>query len=409
MIREALKALWEYRLRAALTLSILAFGITALVGILTSLEALRTFIARNLAGLGSQSFVLSGGGGGLQIQVRTRRGRLTIGGEGIPIRLWEASQFEGRFRYDGARAARHIPLSFGARARYGGRKTPAQVRVFGVDPDYFRVQELRLSAGRFFTATEVQRDLPLIIIGADVAAQLFPGESPIDRWIEVQGRLYRVVGVLGRRGSLFGFSLDWECFVPWTRALRESNAPTVSLYISAPSVEVVPAVMEHARLTMREVRRLRAGEEDTFTLTRGEQLADFVLEQLRTVTLATIGISLITLFGAALSLTNILLVVVKERTHEIGLRMALGATRAAIRRQFLTEAIVVAVLGGAGGILLGLVIGNLVSLLIGSTFVMPWKWVLLSVLLSGIVGIIAGYQPAQEASRLNPVDALRYE
>lgn len=409
MIREALKALWEYRLRAALTLSILAFGITALVGILTSLEALRTFISRNLAGLGSQAFILSGGGGGLQIRFQTRRGRLTIGGEGLPIRLWEAAQFEKRFTYAGAHVARHIPLSFGARARFGGKKTPAQVRVVGVDPTYFRVQELRLASGRFFTPAEVARDVPAIVIGAEVAAQLFPNESPLEKWIEVQGHLYKVVGVLARRGSLFGFSLDWECFVPWTRALRASKSPTVSLYISAPTVEKVPEVIQAARFTMREIRHLRPHEEDTFTLTRGEQIADFVLEQLRTVTLATIGISLITLFGAALSLTNILLVVVKERTQEIGLRMALGATRAAIRRQFLTEAVVVAILGGAGGILLGLLIGNAVALFIGSTFVMPWKWVLLAVALSGIVGILAGYQPAREASQLNPVDALRYE
>ncbi|MCX8112118.1 MAG: ABC transporter permease [Bacteroidia bacterium] len=409
MIREALKALWEYRLRAILTLSILAFGITALVGILTSMEALRSFIAHNLSGLGSQAFSLSGGGGRFRIVVRVNRRNLISGGEGVPIRLWEADLFERRFRYPEAQVARHIPLTFGGRARYKGRKTPPQVSISGVTPSYFYIQELRLAKGRYFTSAEVQRQASLIVIGADVAAQLFPDESPLDKWIQVQGRLYRVIGVLNRRGSLFGFSLDWECFVPWSVAFRESKSPAVSLYIKAPSVEAVPQVVQVARTTLRQVRRLRPSEEDNFSITRGEVIADFVLEQIRTVTLATIGISLITLFGAGLSLTNILLVVVKERTQEIGLRMALGATRRAIQWQFLAESVVVAVLGGGGGILLGLVIGNAVALLIGAKFIMPWKWVLLAVGISGSVGILAGYQPAREAAQLNPVDALRYE
>ncbi|MCS6894912.1 MAG: ABC transporter permease [Bacteroidia bacterium] len=408
MIREALKALWEYRLRAALTLSILAFGTTALVGILTSLEALRTFIARNLAGLGSQAFSISGGGG-FQIRIRTSRGRLSMGGEGNPIHLWEVRQFEQLFSYPGARISRHIPVNFSAQAMYGRRKTPAQVRIVGVDPSYFRIQELSLAEGRFFSSSEVLHHQPVIVLGDNVATQLFTDESPLGKWVIIQGQLYRVVGVLSRRGSLFGFSLDWECFIPWTVAQNHSRSLTVSLYIGAPSVEKVPDVIQAARLAMRTVRRLRPSEQDSFSIIQGEQLADFVLDQIRIVTLATIGISLITLLGAALSLMNILLVIVKERTHEIGLRMALGATRLMIRWQFLTESIVIALIGGAGGILLGLLIGNLVSVLIGSTFVMPWRWVLLSVLLSGIVGILAGYQPALEASRLHPVDALRYE
>lgn len=410
MIREALKALWEYRLRAFLTLSILAFGITALVGILTSLEALRTFIARNMVGLGSQAFSISGGGGaGIQVRIRTSRGKVSIGGEGMPIRLWEADTFIQRFMQPGVLVSRHIGLSFAAQGLYEGRKTPARIRLFGVDQTYFRIQELRLREGRFFTHAEVLRGVPLILLGADVAEQLFPDRSPVGAWVQVGRRFYRVVGVLERRGSLLGFSLDWECFVPWTMIYREGRLPALSLYVGAPSVEAVPFVMEASRQTLRSVRRHKPTEPDSFSLLRGEQFADFVLEQLRTITLATIGISLITLFGAALSLTNIMLVIVKERTHEIGLRMAVGATRARIRQQFLTEAVVIAVFGGAGGIVLGLLIGNIVAFLIGTTFVMPWRWVLLAVGLSGAVGILAGYQPAREASQLNPVDALRYE
>lgn len=405
MLREALKALWEYRLRAALTLSILAFGITALVGILTVLEALRGFIAKDLAGLGTQAFVVSAG----EIQIGIGRGRI-VGSAAPPLRTWEINSFLQRYTYPGARVSRQVVLSSAASAHYQNRRISGQLRVFGVEPSYFAIQELRLAQGRFFSETEIRYALPRIVIGANVAQQLFPQESPLGKWIRIGGQFYQVVGVLAVRGGLFGFSLDVECFVPWTVAQRlMGGRESISLYVGVPSVEEVPKAMQVAQGVMRAARRLAPKAEPNFTLFRGEQLAEAVLDQLRIVTLATIGISLVTLFGAMLSLTNILLVVVKERTQEIGLRMALGATRVAILRQFLVEAVVVSVLGGAGGIVLGLLIGNLVAIAIGISFVMPWKWVGLAVGLSGGVGVLAGFQPAREAARLDPVEALRYE
>ena len=167
--------------------------------------------------------------------------------------------------------------------------------------------------------------------------------------------------------------------------------------------------MAEARRVLRAMRHLSPRMADTFTFLRGEQVADLLLDQLKTLTIATIAISLITLLGATLSFTNILLVIVKERTQEIGLRMALGASRQAIARQFLSEAIVIALIGGSGGILLGLLIGNGVAAFLGARFIMPWKWVGLAVAITTLVGLIAGYRPAQEAARLNPVEALRYE
>ncbi|MCX7606198.1 MAG: ABC transporter permease [Bacteroidia bacterium] len=404
MIREALKALWEYRLRAILTLTILAFGITALVGILTTLEALRGFIAKDLAGLGTQTFVITGGE--VTIQIGRRK---SSWGKQKGLRLWETEAFEQQYNYPGARISRHILLTPSAQAEYQGRKTPTQLRVFGVDPAYFQIQELSLKEGRFFNKEEVKKKIPVIVIGFDIAAYLFPKESSIGKWIRVGESYYRVIGVLKKRGGLFGMNLDVECFIPWSVALTRAAQSEFSLYVGAPSVQEVPAAMQAARPLLRALRQLRPKDADAFHLFRGEQLADFVLDQLQIVTWTTLGISLITLFGATLSLMNILLVIVKERTHEIGLRMAIGATRRDIRLQFLSEALVIAILGGAIGILLGIAIGNGVAWLIGSSFVMPWKWVIIAVSLSACVGLLAGYQPAQEASQLNPVEALRYE
>ncbi|MCS7188496.1 MAG: ABC transporter permease [Bacteroidia bacterium] len=404
IVREALKALWEYRIRALLTLSMLAMGITALVGILTTLEALRVFIAKSLVGLGTQTFLVTGG----EIVFRFARARLGAR-QASNLRPWEIDAFEKKFLYPGARLSRHAVLNSSARAFYKGNSTANQVRLYCVEPAYFSIQEISLSEGRLFSEIESRYGLPVILIGASVAKQLFPQTSPLGKWIRVEDAFYQVIGVLKPRGGLFGINLDMECFVPWGILRRFSSDFAGSTYVGVPSVEEVPRAANAARAVMRTIRRIKPGQEEPFAVMWGEQWADFALDQIRVITFATLGISLITLLGATLSLTNILLVVVKERTQEIGLRMAIGATRWDIRKQFLSEAVVVAVVGGMGGIGLGILVGNGVAWLIGASFVMPWKWVGVALLISMIVGILAGYQPAQEAARLQPVDALRYE
>ncbi len=407
MIREALRSLLEYRTRALLTLSILAFGITALVGILTALDALRVFTATRLAGLGSQAFMISSGsepraqktGSGVRIRWRSSES----------FAWWEMARFAAQYDYPGAAVSPAVQAGAFIRAYYRGRKTPERLRLLGVDASYPRIQQLGLSKGRFFTTLEVRKAQDVIVLGAAVAATLFPETDPLGQEVLMQGRYFRVVGVLAVRGSLFGFNLDEECYIPWTTARRLSRAGGGTLYVGVSKADEIPAAVEKARQVLRSLRRLPPIAEDNFTFLRGEQLADLLLKLLSTISTATLAISLITLFGATLSFTNILLVIVKERTQEIGLRMALGATHRRIAWQFLSEAIVIALIGGLGGIGLGIVIGNGVALLLGSSFVMPWRWVLLSIALTTLVGLIAGYRPAQEAARLSPVDALRYE
>ncbi len=407
MIREALKALWEYRIRAILTLSILAFGITALVGILTALEALRTFIATRLVGLGSQAFLINSS----SEPITGRRGGSVFIRFGAPesFRWWEVQQFLMMYRFPGAQVSPAVSAALSARASYRSEKTPARLRLLGVAPSYFAIQQIFLEQGRFFTPVEVAQHRPVVVLGSSIAQLLFPRESPLDKEVLMAGRYFKVIGVLRSRGSLFGFNLDEECFIPWTTAWFISNSPGADFYVGVESITDMDAAMVEARRVLRFIRHLSPRMPDNFSFLRGEQVADLLLDLLKTLTTATIGISLITLLGATLSFTNILLVIVKERTQEIGLRMALGASRQRIAWQFLSEAIVIALLGGGAGILLGVLIGNVVAWLLGAKFVMPWKWVGMAIALTTIVGVIAGYRPAQEAARQNPVDALRYE
>jgi putative ABC transport system permease protein len=151
------------------------------------------------------------------------------------------------------------------------------------------------------------------------------------------------------------------------------------------------------------------GKDDTFGITKSDTIAEMLIDLIKYVTLAATIIGLITLIGAAIGLMNIMLVSVTERTREIGIRKAIGATSRTIRNQFLAEAIVIAQIGGVLGIILGIVIGNILSLIIGSAFIIPWAWIALGVVLCLIVALISGIIPATKASRLDPIESLRYE
>lgn len=160
---------------------------------------------------------------------------------------------------------------------------------------------------------------------------------------------------------------------------------------------------------MRPVRNLKVLEENNFEIMRSDAVTQKLIENLSVVTIAATFIALITLLGAAVGLMNILLVSVNERTREIGTRKALGATKRDIRWQFLTEAMVICVLGGLGGILLGIGLGNLVGRLVDSPFIMPWGWTIMGIIICLLVGLLSGWIPANKAAKMVPVEALRHE
>ena len=172
---------------------------------------------------------------------------------------------------------------------------------------------------------------------------------------------------------------------------------------------MVDAATGEAIATLRNIRKVPVGIEDTFELTRSDNIAKMLIENIKYVTLAATIIGAITLLGAAIGLMNIMLVSVTERTREIGIRKAIGATKRVIRNQFLVESIVIGQLGGLLGIVLGILVGNVISLLIGSAFIVPWVWIVTGVLLCFGVALVSGIIPARKAANLDPIESLRYE
>jgi putative ABC transport system permease protein len=234
--------------------------------------------------------------------------------------------------------------------------------------------------------------------------------SAVNKVVRVNSIPYRVLGVLESKGSSFGFSRDNMIVTSYNNVYRNfGGAGSFNIAIQASQIELVPAAMGEAESLFRSVRRLHTTEENNFVIDRSDSIAEKAMNSLGFLTISATVIGLITLIGAAIGLMNIMLVSVSERTREVGLIKAIGGKRKMVSRQFLLEAIIISVLGALFGILLGVAVGNLFALVLGTGFVIPWNWVFYGIFICTLVGLLAGLYPARKAGKLNPIEALRYE
>ena len=404
-LRIAIKAIQSNRVRAILTMCIIAFGIMALVGILTAIDAIKSSLTSQFTMMGANSFTITSRGLNIQMgNSRTRHRNYTR------ISYRQAIEFKERFTEPA-----WVTVSFNASqlttVKYGAEETNPNVSLMGVDENYLAVSGYEVEKGRNFTADEIQMNSRFVLIGSVIATDLFPsGVDPVGKDITVAGLKLRVAGVLKSRGAS-QMSDDKICLMPVSTARQYFSRPNMNFSIAVMPINPVnlDVMIGEAEGVFRVVRNLDPKDESDFNVVKSDTILNMLLKNIRYVTLAATLIGIVTLFGAAVGLMNIMLVSVTERTREIGVRKAIGAKPKTIKYQFLFESILIGQFGGVFGIILGILIGNGVSSMLRSTFVVPWFWVGTGILVCFIVGVVSGYAPAVKAANVDPIEALRYE
>jgi putative ABC transport system permease protein len=285
-----------------------------------------------------------------------------------------------------------------------------QVLTHAVTPEFFAIKDLAVTKGRLFTEQEDQLGTPVIVIGTEVAQLYFPNVDPIDRELRVQGLPFRVIGVLEKQGTVFGFSLDRQMFAPFHSPMQRFTGARSGVYgvvVQAKSPAALGETEEIAREVMRRRRHLHPAEPDNFSFETSASALEAWSNIKKLLVVAGIVLPAIGLIVGAIVIMNIMLVAVAERTREIGIRKALGAKRRDIMAQFLVESATLSLIGAVFGILLGIGLAAAVKAATPlPATVAPWS-VALSVIVGAGVGIAAGMYPASRASRLDPILALR--
>lgn len=406
------------KLRTGITVAIIAFGIMALVGIITAIEAMNQKFTESFSTMGANGFT-----------IRYKERNIRLGGGGDDVKLSkkgskkqkqsslnkmitedEAETFVKQYSFPST-VSISVFASRNTIVSYQSRKTSPNVFLFGSDENYLDMNGYTINVGRNFSRNEVQTGQNVCIIGHDVASRLFRTDPKLalNRVVRINDAPYRVIAVLASRGSSFGFSRDNIVILGYKNVKKTTGISTYTLGVKTPQVNQLQNAMGEAEGLFRAIRKLSVTEESNFVVEGSNSVAEKAMSILGYLTAAIIIIGFITLIGSSIGLMNIMLVAVTERTKEVGLVKAIGGKSKAVRQQFLLEAVMISVMGAFFGIVLGVGIGNLFSMVLDTGFVVPWKWVIYGIVICTVVGLLAGLYPALKAGKLNPIDALRYE
>ena len=402
-VRLALSSLRTNKLRSALTVLGVTIGVFSVIGVMTALNVIQGSIESGLSFLGSNIFQFA------KYPTMSTSDPETKYANRRNITLEEAREYE---RLMGTEAAAICLKIFdgGKPASYGRVKLQGLTLV-GTNEHFLVANAYTLGYGRNLTAEDVALGRNVTVVGTDIQKKLFPNETPIGKTIKINEKPYLIIGVFAEKGSSFGQSQDRLVIIPITRYLGDFGRVNRSINIATQSTSQATynQTLDKAIGAMRMARGLKLGQENDFEVYSNDTLVSAFAQVAGTIRIGAFVVSVIALLAAGIGIMNIMLVSVTERTREIGVRKAIGARREDIVRQFLLEAVFLSELGGVLGILFGVVGGNGIALWLDIAMVFPWGWAVVGLVVCSLIGTGFGWYPAFKASRLDPIEALRYE
>lgn len=405
-IKIALGSIRAQLLRTILTILIIAIGITALVGILTVVSAIDYTLNSKFASMGSNTFSIN------QYEFRTRNQGGEVEKINPIISYPEAKAYKEKYNYPFTRTSLSFTATGRAEVKFENEKTDPEIAVLGVDEYFTSNNGFEVVQGRNFNGFDISNNTYNCIVGSDFASKgLLKDVNPIDKIIAIRGAKFKVIGVLKEKGSTFGNNQDLRVLIPIQVARSLFSVPSINYTISTmvDKKEFFEEAVNNATVTMRQIRKLNPVEENNFGISRSDDLVNRIAEMTGVLSASAWIIGIITILGSSIALMNIMIVSVTERTREIGVRKSLGAKRKTIAWQFFMETLLIGQIGGFVGIIFGILIGYLMATVMEFVFVIPWGAILAAVITSFIVALVSGLYPAIKASKLDPIEALRYE